>query len=132
MAVNRTVVVGGQSDVEAARRAARELAAVSKLGKLASEEWILVASELASNLLFHANKGGELRFSYVEEPRQALVIESVDSGPGITNIKSAMSEGFSTRGGLGGGLPTIEEFSDELNVDSTESGTRITVKKWIA
>ena len=125
------ITVQSQSDVEEARRAAKQSARESYLDAERAEEWILVASELASNLLFHA-RGGELNFSTTEDPRRALVLECWDTGPGIADLTSAMRDGYSTRGGLGGGLSTIRDFSDDLSIESSEAGTRITVKKWLS
>jgi len=42
-----------------------------------------------------------------------------------------MEDGFSTNGGLGGGLPGVEELMDEFEMTSTVGiGTRIVARKW--
>ena len=94
-------------------------------------EWSLVATELATNLLRHATDGGSMATGIVEEPRRALVIRCRDTGPGITSVSDAMREGFTTGSGLGGGLPTVEHFSDSVEIDTSPTGTTIVVTRWL-
>ena len=56
-----------------------------------------------------------------------------DDGPGIPDVKLAMQDGFTTNGGLGGGLPAVERLMDEFEIASTVGGgTRIAARKWKA
>ncbi len=63
-----------------------------------------------------------------------MVIEAIDTGPGIENIDQAMQEGWSTAGrlprelgfGAGMGLPNIKRCSDKLTITSDgKRGTRL-------
>ena len=124
--------IRGQVDVEHIRRVAHQSAtAFGSTGDQAAE-WTLVASELATNLLRHTPAGGSIRCYAVEQPRRALIIQCDDAGPGIGNVTDAMVEGFTTAHGLGGGLSTIERFSDDLQIETSGSGTQITVTKWLS
>ena len=89
-------------------------------------------SELASNLFFHTGYGGVLFFIPVSDnDRQGIEIISEDEGPGISDIKLAMTDGYSTRGGLGGGLPGVKRLMDEFEIFSEiGKGTRIITRKW--
>jgi serine/threonine-protein kinase RsbT len=89
----------------------------------------LVASELATNLLRHTPHGGEISLARLEGTASALVLKSEDHGPGIADVAAALRDGFSTAHGLGGGLPTVRRFSDELEIETTPDGTSITVRR---
>ncbi len=53
--------------------------------------------------------------------------------PGIADVKLAMQDGFTTNGGLGGGLPGVERLMDEFEIESSrETGTRIVARIWSA
>lgn len=91
---------------------------------------VTAASELARNVYRYALKGemcwrllGEVQFSGIE-----LVFE--DKGPGIPDVESAMTPGFSTARGLGLGLPGAKRLMDELEIQSEPGvGTKVTVRK---
>jgi anti-sigma regulatory factor (Ser/Thr protein kinase) len=119
-----------QADVELARRRARASALEAGQNEQQAAEWSLVASELATNLVRHA-KGGTLEFATVRDERAALVIESADDGPGIPDVAQAMTDGFSTGGTLGGGLPAVRRLSDDVQIESSPSGTSIVVRRWL-
>ena len=90
----------------------------------------VVAYEAETNIIIHS-LGGEIIATIDPEK---IVIEAVDSGPGIENIEQAMQEGWSTAGrlprelgfGAGMGLPNIKRCSDKLEITSdNEHGTRL-------
>jgi serine/threonine-protein kinase RsbT len=120
-----------RADVELFRRLTRDAAREAGLSDEHAAEWALVASELATNLLRHATDGGSMAITRVVEPRRALVIQCRDTGPGITSVSDAMREGFTTGSGLGGGLPTVERFSDSVEIDTSPTGTTIVVTRWL-
>ena len=120
-----------KADVERVRRIARETARAAGLDAERAAEWTLVASELATNLVRHTPLGGSMRCFLDKESRPALIIQCQDAGPGIASVTEAMVEGFTTASGLGGGLATVERFSDDLQIDTSPEGTLITVKRWL-
>jgi serine/threonine-protein kinase RsbT len=90
----------------------------------------IAAYEAEMNVVIHANRG-RLEASLSDTQIEVNVI---DSGPGIADIKLAMSEGFSTASaearalgfGAGMGLPNIRRNSDRLRVTSqVGEGTRV-------
>lgn len=95
-------------------------------------EIALVATELASNLLQHAS-GGAVTLSRIEAPgRIGIQIESEDTGPGISDLEQAITDGYSTAGSLGMGLGTINRLTDELAAYSRpDRGVRIVCQRWI-
>jgi len=124
------IPVLGLSDVEQVRRETRDLARGLAFSAADVERTALAASELAMNLLQHAQQG-EIHISEAREgSRVGLTIESDDVGPGIVNVDRAMNDGFSTTGGLGSGLPGIRRLMDDFSIASTDRGTKIVAHKW--
>lgn len=89
-------------------------------------------SELGTNLVLHAH-GGTITLSPVERKGvHGLEVLCEDEGHGIENIEMALQDGYSTRGGLGGGLPGIRRLMDEFEIQSQlNQGTRVIVRKWL-
>lgn len=54
-----------------------------------------------------------------------------DAGPGIPDVRRALTAGHSTSGGLGLGLTEVRRLMDEFGIDSDVGvGTTVTVTKW--
>ena len=89
-------------------------------------------SELANNLFFHTDKGGTITLApLMRTGNVGIEIIAEDHGPGIADIDLALTDGFSTNRGLGGGLPGVKRLMDELEIRSKIGlGTRITARKW--
>jgi serine/threonine-protein kinase RsbT len=55
----------------------------------------------------------------------------IDQGPGIADIAKAMTDGYTTGGGLGLGLSGAKRLSNEFAITSTPgSGTVVTLARW--
>lgn len=89
-------------------------------------------SEVARNIVDHA-KEGEMVMSEVEgRGRRGLQIVARDRGPGIADVAQAMQYGYSTRRGLGVGLPGAKWLMDEFDIVSAVGrGTTVTMTKWL-
>ncbi len=80
------------------------------------------AYELEMNLVVHSN-GGSIHF--LMDDNQVLV-QADDTGPGIEDVKAALTEGFTTATewirslgfGAGMGLPNVQRVSDEFSITS--------------
>jgi serine/threonine-protein kinase RsbT len=125
------VPIRADGDIVVARQKGRVLA--SRLG-FSSSDLTLIAtaiSELARNILQYAGMGEIVVTHVVGAPRPGLVIIARDKGPGITDLRKALQEGYSTSGGLGLGLPGVRRLMDEFEVASEMGqGTTVTAKKW--
>jgi serine/threonine-protein kinase RsbT len=127
-----TVRVASQLDVEQVRRVTRVLAAKAGFDRHQAEAIVLAISELATNLVRYA-PGGELRVAIVStQAGMGLAIQSQDAGPGIADVALALQDGFSTSGGLGGGLPAVRRLMDEFEISTSPSGTHIEAHKWVS
>ncbi len=124
--------VNSQHHILVARQKAKRFAEAAGLLRLAPFELATCVSELAANLVVHATNGGSLRIEAVRrEGGVGVMVTTKDTGPGIVNITDAMEDGFSTAGSLGGGLPTVQRFMDDLEIATTAGkGTRIVATKW--
>ncbi len=126
------IQVTGEHHIAQARQAAKALAEAIGFKRVLTYYVATSVSELAGNLFFHATRGGTI--TLVASRRNGKVnIEVIaeDEGPGIPDVKQAMQDGFSTNGGLGGGLPGVERLMDEFEITSAVGvGTRIVARKW--
>src|SRR5437899_9736481 len=119
-------------DIVAARQQGRQLAL--KLGFQAGDVTLIAAaiSEVARNIVDHAKKG-EMAFERIHNgTKNGLQIIARDAGPGIPDVNQAMQYGYSTRRGLGVGLPGAKWLMDEFDIVSkVGKGTTVTMKKWL-
>lgn len=91
------------------------------------------ASELARNALVHGG-GGMMEASHVTaEGTDGLRLTFSDSGPGIPDLDRALSDGYTSGGGLGMGLGGARRLVHEFAVDSAPgSGTTVRVTSWVS
>ena len=127
-----SVKVIKEHHIAEARQAAKALAESMGLSLRSTFFVATSVSELANNLFFHAVCGGTITISALSrENNTGIEIISEDDGPGISDINLALQDGFSTNGGLGGGLPGVKRLMDEFNIFTKAGGkTRIVARKW--
>ncbi|SEG23775.1 serine/threonine-protein kinase RsbT [Thermomonospora echinospora] len=120
------------NDVEmaAVRRAVRECAVQIGMSLVEQTKLVTAASELARNALLHG--GGRAEIALVESGgRRGIRLVCTDDGPGIADPAQAMSDGYSTGGGLGLGLGGTRRLVDEFTLDTAPGrGTTVTVVSW--
>jgi RNA polymerase sigma factor (sigma-70 family) len=124
------VPVHTDSDVVAARHAAREVA--DRIGFPATELTSIATavSEVTRNIVRFASSG-EVVIESLGEPRPGIRIVARDVGPGIPDIDRALQDGFRTYKGLGLGLPGTRRLMDEFAMTSEIGrGTTVTMTKW--
>ena len=127
------LLVREDADVAIARSYVRDLARRADLAAAATEALATAVSEIARNIVVHANSG-EIVFKLASERgRRGIVVVASDRGPGISDAEAAMTDGYSTGRGLGLGLSSARRLVDEFELISTPgSGTTIVLKKWAA
>lgn len=125
------VPILAEGDVVVARRAVREAASHLGFGITDTTRIVTAASELARNIVKYAGTGTMVIRVVEQEAREALELQFADKGPGIPDIQQAMTEGYSTTGGLGMGLPGARKLMDEMQIESTLGrGTSVMIRKW--
>ena len=90
-----------------------------------------VASELGRNTLIHGGGGTMLLELVTQDDRRGLRLTFEDQGPGIADLVQAMTDGFTTKDGLGLGLSGSKRLVNEFEITSrVGEGTRVTVTQW--
>ncbi|MBG6068502.1 anti-sigma regulatory factor [Micromonospora ureilytica] len=123
--------VRSDEDVVRVRQLVRAVAVAVKLSLVDQTKVVTAASELARNTLVYGG-GGSVEVTTVDNGRRKGVrIVFADSGPGIADLNLAMTDGYTSGGGLGLGLSGSRRLVDEFEIEtSPDTGTRITVTKW--
>lgn len=118
------VPIGSARDLVQARQQGRELA--STLGFSSTQATLIAAviSELARNIVEYAGRG---EIVLRADGDSGMIISARDSGPGIADMQAALRPGFSTSGGLGLGLPGVRRIADRFEIDSSTTGTVVTL-----
>ncbi|MCU7724054.1 ATP-binding protein [Actinoplanes sp. KI2] len=125
------IEVGTDQDVVRVRQLVRTVAVSVKLSLVDQTKLVTAASELARNTLVYGG-GGAVEVSRVDNGRrQGIRIVFSDQGPGIADLDLALTDGYTTGGGLGLGLSGARRLVDEFDIDTAVGrGTTITVTKW--
>ena len=131
MASERRVKIDSPADIVIAREHARAAAAEAGFSGCDSTLITTAISEMTRNILEYANHG-EVTISILRNgTRNGVKIVAIDFGPGIEDISRVMQDGYSTRKGLGMGLPGTKRLMDEFEIRSkVGKGTTITMMKW--
>jgi serine/threonine-protein kinase RsbT len=125
------ILVENEEGILTARQKGRELARALGFSDVDQAVVATAISELARNLVEHARGGGIIISAERKQERAGIVVTVRDSGPGIPDIALAMQDGYSTKKGLGLGLPGAKRLMDEFEIESQiGNGTTITMKKW--
>ncbi|MEU9239599.1 ATP-binding protein [Streptomyces sp. NPDC048385] len=122
-----------ESDLIRVRKVLRTEAEAAGLNLVDTTKLITAGSELARNILNYATgRRGRVRVEQVRRQGKLGVRATfADDGPGIDDVDLAMTDGFSTRGSMGLGLPGARRLVDELTLTSaTGSGTTVVIVKW--
>jgi serine/threonine-protein kinase RsbT len=92
---------------------------------------VVACTELGRNLLIHGF-GGIVTISklFLENGQVGIKVEFNDSGPGISNIDKAMTDGYSSIGTLGIGLGVAKRAVDDFKINSSTTGTYIQIISW--
>jgi serine/threonine-protein kinase RsbT len=126
-----TMPLRGSDDVVRARQAVRARAVEAGFGLVDQTKLVTAASEIARNTVDHGGGGG-MRIEILREGRRRGVrLIFSDEGPGIADIKLAMTDGYTSAGGLGLGLGGAKRLSNEFAIASEPGkGTIVTLVRW--
>jgi serine/threonine-protein kinase RsbT len=123
--------ISGDDDVVRVRQLVRAAAVATRLSLVDQTKLVTAASEIARNTVDYGG-GGTLRIEIVREgARRGVQLTFCDNGPGITDLKAALTDGYTTGGGLGLGLSGAKRLSNEFSIESTPGkGTTVTLARW--
>ncbi|HYD98884.1 MAG TPA: anti-sigma regulatory factor [Alphaproteobacteria bacterium] len=93
---------------------------------------VTAASELARNTLDYGG-GGTVRLESLSNGiRRGLRLTFEDQGPGIPDIDLALTDKFTTGGGLGLGLGGAKRLSHDFSIKSEVGvGTAVSITRWL-
>jgi serine/threonine-protein kinase RsbT len=123
--------ISSDEDVVRVRQLVRSAAVAAKLSLVDQTKLVTAASELARNTLVYGG-GGKAEVSHVDNgSRRGIRIVFSDSGPGIADVDLALTDGFTSGGGLGLGLGGARRLVDEFDLSTAVgAGTTVAVVKW--
>lgn len=123
--------INNEFDIVLARQKGREVSKELNFGGVDQARITTAISELARNIYLYAGSG-QITIRVIEaNGKRGIQIHAVDKGPGISDIRTVLQDGYSTSGGLGAGLPGVKRLMDSFDIDSIPgSGTTISIVKW--
>ena len=123
----------GEADLILVRQTLRAEAVRAGLGLVDQTKLITAGSELVRNILTYARgtRSG-VRVEQVRDgDRRGVRAIFRDEGPGIDDVELALTDGYSTGGSLGLGLPGSRRLVDDLVIDTRAGvGTTVVIVKW--
>ncbi|MDQ3283459.1 MAG: ATP-binding protein, partial [Acidobacteriota bacterium] len=117
-------------DLVAARRRARQIAALLTFDEQQQTRIATVASEIARNALRYAG-GGRIEFGVdSRNGAQSLTLTVSDRGPGIENLDAVLSGRYQSNTGMGIGLVGARRLMDDMQINTAPGkGTTVTLRK---
>ena len=120
-----------EQDIVASRQAVRKLTQELKFSLVDQTKMITAASELSRNTVVYGG-GGEMRWEFVEAGvRHGLRLHFEDKGPGIPDLKLALTDGWTSGKGLGVGLSGSKRLVNEFEIrTAVGEGTCVSITRW--
>lgn len=125
------VAIASDADVVRVRQAARASAIEAGLSLVDQTKFVTATSELARNTLTHGRGGSAIVELVADGRRSGVRATFQDAGPGIADLELALTDGWSSAGGLGLGLSGTRRLVDAFEIETAPGkGTTVTVTKW--
>ena len=120
-----------EEDIVASRQKVRALTQQLKFSLVDQTKMITAASELSRNTVVHGG-GGSMRWELLDDGvRRGLRLHFEDQGPGIADVKLALTDGWTSGTGMGLGLPGSKRLVNEFELQSVPGqGTRVSITRW--
>lgn len=123
--------IRSDEDVVRLRQSVREQMIAAGFSLIDQTKMITAASELARNTLRYGGGGEAHMVKLANGMRQGIGLTFIDQGPGIADLKQALTDGFTTGGGMGLGLSGAKRLADEFDIESAPGqGTTVKISKW--
>ena len=126
-----TLPLASEQNIVASRQLVRTLCLQLKFSLVDQTKMITAASELSRNTLVHGG-GGHMRWEFVERNgKRGLQLHFEDQGPGIKDMGLALTDGWTSGGGMGLGLPGSKRLVNDFEIHSEPGlGTRVSITRW--
>ncbi|MFI2708957.1 ATP-binding protein [Micromonospora sp. NBC_01392] len=131
LGVPATQAIRSDEDVVRVRQLVRTTAVAVRLSLVDQTKLVTAASELARNTLIYGGGGSAEVTTVSDGRRRGVRIVFADQGPGIPDLDLALTDGYTTGGGLGLGLSGARRLVDDFDIrTAVGEGTEITITKW--
>jgi serine/threonine-protein kinase RsbT len=126
-----TVEIRTDEDVVRVRQSVRAAAVAIGMRLVEQTKLVTAASELSRNALDYGG-GGKAELQVLRHgPRCGVRLIVEDDGPGIVDVGLALTDGYSTGGGMGLGLAGARRLVDEFELWSEVGvGSCVTIVGW--
>jgi len=125
------VPILSDSDVVKVRQLVRTLAQQARLSLVDQTKLVTAASELARNTLVYGGGGAAEVELVANGPRTGVRAVFKDDGPGIPDLDLALTDGWTSGGGLGLGLSGSRRLVQHFAIDTAAgAGTRVEIATW--
>ena len=129
--VRGSLPLRSETDIVASRQKVRVLTQQLKFSLVDQTKMITAASELSRNTLVHGG-GGDMHYDLLDDGvRRGLRLVFEDQGRGIPDMKLALTDGWTSGGGMGLGLPGSRRLVHDFDLQSAPgAGTRVSIVRW--
>lgn len=125
------VPLRSDEDVVRLRQAARTCLVSQGFSLVDQTKLVTAASELARNTVKYGGGGEAHLINLHNGGRKGVSLVFIDHGPGIADVEQAMTDGYTSGGGMGLGLGGAKRLSDEFEIASEPGkGTTVRITKW--
>lgn len=119
-------------DIVRVRQLTRKFATEVNFSLIDQTKIITAASEIGRNTLEYGGGGQVVIEIVIQGPQKGVRLTFTDEGPGIADIDLAMTDGYTSKGGLGLGLSGAKRLSSEFQIESVPGkGTKVVFARWI-
>ena len=120
-----------ENDIVTCRQEVRRIAQTLHFSLVDQTRLITAASELARNTLVYGG-GGRMRWTVIKrDARTGLQLDFEDRGPGIPDLALALTDGWTSGGGMGLGLSGSKRLVHDFAIRSVVGeGTCVTITRW--
>ena len=120
-----------EPEIVMARQAVRKLTQELRFSLVDQTKMVTAASELARNTVIYGG-GGRMVWEVLRDgDRAGLRLTFSDEGPGIPDMKLALTDGWTSGSGMGMGLTGSRRLVNDFDIESEPGkGTRVTISRW--
>jgi serine/threonine-protein kinase RsbT len=125
------VPIKSDADVVMVRQRVRAWVTEMQFSLVDQTKIVTAASELGRNTLEHG-KGGKLEIALLQNgARKGIQLVFSDTGPGIPDVKLALTDGYTTASGMGLGLSGSKRLMNEFDIQTeVNRGTTVSCIRW--
>jgi signal transduction histidine kinase len=121
-----------ETDLVVARQRARQLASLLGFEHQDQVRIATAISEIARNTLQYASGGRAEYLFHLDAQPPRLEMRISDNGPGIPQLERILDGRYQSPTGLGLGIMGARRLMDEFEIQSSESGTTVSLSKYLS